>query len=187
MAEVPQRQAVNQTALRWHPRATGDKPRTASAVDADVSVTLPRQWVLLQPYTRLNAEGQISAAANSSMDWSDVLAPGIDGVRALVVTMLQWAYNIQGNEEEEWRRLAVDISQVFRILTSQSASMCGSTTDRDAYEPPFPVPTAIEPLKKPRRVMCVTLHASIDEETNSFYQHSKRKASGRVRKYSRSR
>lgn len=119
MAEVPQRQAINQTAMRWHTRATIDKPRTASALDADVANTLPRQWALLQPAARLDPEGRIRAAANSSMNWSEVLAPGIDGVRVLVVTVLQWAYNLQEDEEEEWQRLVIDIHHVLQIIQSQ--------------------------------------------------------------------
>lgn len=138
MAEVPHRQMTNHTAMRWHSRATMDKARTTTALDLDIATTLPRQWALLQPATRVNDEGRISSAAHISMDWNGALAPGIDGVRTLVVTILQWLHNVDGQHElEEWRRLTVDTIHVLHILTSQAGSMA-TGTQRDERRPLSP-------------------------------------------------
>lgn len=157
MAEVPQRQATTQTAMRWHSRATENKPRTGSAIDADVGVTLPKQWALLQPHARLNTGGCIYVAADASMDWSEALSPGIDGVRALIVTALQWGYNLQGQEEEEWQRLVIDIYEVLRILTSQSA-LTAVTADLAVCDSPSRTSQALEGEGK--RIRCVIFRRS---------------------------
>ena len=55
------------------------------------------------------------------MDWKGALAPGLDGVRLVVVTTLIWALNIKGDgERTEWSYLAIDILQVLRILAHQA-------------------------------------------------------------------
>ncbi|VDC00203.1 unnamed protein product [Peniophora sp. CBMAI 1063] len=61
------------------------------------------------------------------MDWRGNLAPGLEGVRLLVVTLLVWAYNIREEEEKEWSRLAYDMLQVLRVLAQQAAGHSNST------------------------------------------------------------
>ncbi|VDB85032.1 unnamed protein product [Peniophora sp. CBMAI 1063] len=105
---------------RWNGRATYGENRTTAKMDADVNVTLPRQWALLQPQERLDRQGQVCVTADSSMNWRNALSPGLEGIRILVVTLLVWAWNIRGDEERsEWSRLASDVSQVLHVLTEK--------------------------------------------------------------------
>ncbi|VDB94395.1 unnamed protein product [Peniophora sp. CBMAI 1063] len=117
MAELYKRDFVS----RWNARADDNESRTPAKLDADVNATLTRQWALLQPMERLDAQGRICVPADASMDWRGRLAPGLDGVRLLVVTMLVWAWNIRGDEERtQWSHMAIDVSRVLRILVQQA-------------------------------------------------------------------
>ncbi|VDC02604.1 unnamed protein product [Peniophora sp. CBMAI 1063] len=104
---------------RWNGRADSVETRTPAKLDADVNVTLPRQWALLQPAERLDMQGCICVAPNVDMDWRNVLAPGLEGIRLLVVTTLVWAYNIKDDELTEWSSLATDMIQVLGVLLEQ--------------------------------------------------------------------
>ncbi|VDB96468.1 unnamed protein product [Peniophora sp. CBMAI 1063] len=113
-------------ASRWNNRADKGISRTPAQLDADIDVTLPHQWALLQPKERLDDQERIVHAANASMTWKKALAPGIDGVRLLVVTALVWAWNIGEEEHTQWSYLAIDMIQVLRIL-------CHQATLQEAY------------------------------------------------------
>ena len=109
---------------RWNVRADDGGARTPAKLDADINVTLPRQWALLQPKERRDEGGRLFVAAHASMNWRNVLAPGLDGVRLLVVTTLLWGWSIKGDEERtQWKYLSLDILHVLRILSHQ-AGIC---------------------------------------------------------------
>lgn len=112
--------SLRQFASRWNARAGDNKSRTPAKLDADVDLTLPRQWAQLQPAPRLDAQGRICKPADMSMNWLGALSPGLEGVRLLVITVLVWGWNMRDEEGTEWSRLALDISRVLRILTQQA-------------------------------------------------------------------
>ncbi|VDB86138.1 unnamed protein product [Peniophora sp. CBMAI 1063] len=153
MAEVPPRQVSKRTAMRWHSRSLREKARTPTSLDHDIAVTLPRQWALLQPQARLDARGRICIPASLEMDWREMLAPGIDGVRVLIVTVLQWAANIQGDDEQkEWEQLATDICHVLGILIRQApGSKSPSAPGIETHGRPEPSESA-----KPKRTRVKT-------------------------------
>ncbi|VDC01276.1 unnamed protein product [Peniophora sp. CBMAI 1063] len=120
-------------ASRWNARADSDNSRTPAKLDADINISLPHQWALLQPAEHLDRQGCICVAPDIDMDWQDSLAPGLEGVRLLVVTALIWAYNIKDKEEcKQWTRLAYDMLQVLRILVQQAS--CRNSESSTAAE-----------------------------------------------------
>lgn len=118
-------------AARWHKRALPGKTRTPAALDSDVNVTLPRQWALLQPAARLDSQMRITVPAHASMAWSSNFAPGVCGVRLLVVTLLNWGANTVGSQDEqrEWCSVAADVAQVLRILAQQAGGPQSSAAE----------------------------------------------------------
>lgn len=126
-------------ASRWHTRAGDGDTRTPAKLDADVNITLPRQWALLQPAERVDERGCISIAASTNMNWSDALSPGLEGVRLLVVTAMQWAFNIKGDEERtQWSYLAIDMIEVLRILVLQRKLQ--DAVEKSAVQSGDPIP-----------------------------------------------
>lgn len=140
---------------RWNARAEDGQARTKAKLDADINVTLPCQWALLQPAARIDEQGCICIEADASMDWRGLLAPGLEGVRLLIVTTLVWGWNIRGDQERtDWSYLATDMLHVLRILVQQARL-------RDARELSM-AQDHVEGRKKSTRKRCVALYCTAD-------------------------
>lgn len=109
-------------AARWNKRAGPGVRRTPAALDSNVNVTLPRLWAAIQPQERRDTNGCIAIRALPSMRWSSDVAPGLDGVRTLVVTLLNWGANAGPATDErlQWRCVAADVAQVLRIVANKA-------------------------------------------------------------------
>lgn len=107
---------------RWSKRMEPGRTRTRAAIDANINISLPRQWALLQPKNRLDAQGRIAVQGDVSMSWTSGLAPGLNGVRTLVVSLLNWGAHAKGaeNEQAEWRLVAADVALVLQVLARKA-------------------------------------------------------------------
>lgn len=54
------------------------------------------------------------------MDWEGRLAPGLNGVRLLVLTLFCWGSNLAEGERQQWERVAHDFEAVLEILAQQA-------------------------------------------------------------------
>ncbi|KZV65002.1 hypothetical protein PENSPDRAFT_668675 [Peniophora sp. CONT] len=67
------------------------------------------------------SQGRVAFPALASMAWPSGLSPGREGVRTLVVTVLNWGSHMQNKsvEQAEWRSVTADMAHVLRILAEK--------------------------------------------------------------------
>ncbi|VDC05318.1 unnamed protein product [Peniophora sp. CBMAI 1063] len=118
------RSLTNITRMTWHKKSVPGQARKAMQLDQNIGSLLGNQWACQQADVRRKSDGTLCLRADSSMDWGKRLAPGISGVRLLVLTLLCWGSEIDiqaGDERRQWNELAKDFSDVLSILVVQAA------------------------------------------------------------------
>ncbi|KZV60636.1 hypothetical protein PENSPDRAFT_694107, partial [Peniophora sp. CONT] len=125
---------------RWHKKAIPDGKRTPALMDADIAESLTRLWAVLQPATRCDGEGRLTAKADASMDWNGAMSPGEQGIRVLVITLLSWGSVIDKTSPIEaamWSRMAGDVADVLETVLQQLGAAKKRKLAEDQVEEKF--------------------------------------------------